>query len=151
QLLVTSSSLTEDIYKGFLKPNASPKQLLINSRLSVLIVAAVALLLALNPKDSILNLIGNAWAGFGAAFGPLVILALLQKKSTWQGALSGMIVGGITVLSWVYFDHPLSDCYEIILGFILSLLTNLLVSKFIYKPVAEIDEEFQKVDEILKK
>lgn len=151
QLLVTSSSLTEDIYKGFLKPNATPKQLLINSRLSVLIVAAVALLLALNPKDSILNLIGNAWAGFGAAFGPLVILALLQRKSTWQGALAGMLVGGITVLVWVYFDHPFKDWYEIIPGFILSLLTNLIVSKITYQPSPEIDKEFDQVEKALKK
>jgi SSS family solute:Na+ symporter len=67
QLLVTSSSLTEDIYKAFLNKNATPKQLLLTSRLSVLLVAVVAVLLSLNPKDSILNLVGNAWAGFGSA------------------------------------------------------------------------------------
>lgn len=150
QLLVTSSSLTEDIYKGFLNPNASAKQLLINSRVSVLVVAAVALLLALNPRDSILNLVGNAWAGFGSAFGPMVLLALLNKKSTWQGALSGMIVGGLTVLLWISFDHALSDWYEIIPGFILSLLTNLIISKLTYKPVPQINQEFEQVKQALK-
>jgi SSS family solute:Na+ symporter len=59
-------------------------------------------------------LVGNAWAGFGSAFGPLVLLSLLNKKSTWQGAFAGMLVGGVTVLMWVYFDHPFKDWYEMI-------------------------------------
>ena len=101
QLLVTSSSLTEDIYKAFLNKNATPKQLLLTSRLSVLLVAVVAVLLSLNPKDSILNLVGNAWAGFGSAFGPLILLSLLWKKQR-QGGLAGMLVGGITVLAGIY-------------------------------------------------
>jgi len=133
QLLVTSSSLTEDIYKTFLHQQATPKQLLIASRISVLLVALIAMLLALTPKDTILNLVGNAWAGFGAAFGPLVLIALLHKKSTWQGALAGMLVGGITVLAWVYLPHAYKAVYEIIPGFILALTTNLLVSKITYK------------------
>lgn len=150
QLLVTSSSLTEDIYKAFIRPKASPKQLLIASRVSVLIVAVVALLLSLQPKDSILNLVGNAWAGFGAAFGPLVLLALMHKKSTWQGAFSGMLVGGLTVLLWIYLDHPFKDWYEIIPGFGLSMLTNLVVSKLTYQPNEEIETEFDQVEEITK-
>ncbi len=150
QLLVTSSSLTEDIYKGFINPKASAKQLLINSRLSVLVVAVVALLLALSPKDNILDLVGNAWAGFGSAFGPLVLLALLRKKSTWQGALAGMLVGGFTVLLWVYINHPFKDWYEMIPGFTLSLLTNLIVSKITYKPNLELEKEFKEVEGILK-
>lgn len=133
QLLVTSSSLTEDIYKTFLHQQATPKQLLIASRISVLLVALIAMLLALTPKDTILNLVGNAWAGFGAAFGPLVLIALLHKKSTWQGAMAGMLVGGITVLAWVYLPHAYKAVYEIIPGFILALTTNLLVSKITYK------------------
>src|SRR5690606_37318457 len=100
QLLVTASSLTEDIYRALLKPKASQKSFLIASRVSVLIVAAVALLLSLHPSDSILNLVGNAWAGFGATFGPLVLLSLLYKKSSKAGALSGMLVGGLRVLVW---------------------------------------------------
>ena len=102
QLLVTSSSLTEDIYKAFLNKKASPKQLLTASRLSVLIVAVIAVLLSLTPKDSILNLVGNAWAGFGSAFGPVIVFSLFWKKTSWQGALAGMLTGGIVVLAWVY-------------------------------------------------
>ncbi|HRO72300.1 MAG TPA: sodium/solute symporter, partial [Saprospiraceae bacterium] len=150
QLLVTSSSLTEDIYKAFIRPDASPKTLLIASRLSVLIVAFIAISLSLTPRDSILNLVGNAWAGFGAAFGPLILLSLLYKKSSMQGALSGMLVGGLTVLFWVYTDHPFKAWYELIPGFILSFLTHILVSMFTYKPNKTIESEFESVDTILK-
>lgn len=150
QLLVTSSSLTEDIYKAFINKKASSKRMLLVSRLSVLIVAAASLALAINPRDSILGLVGNAWAGFGAAFGPLVLLALLQKKSSWQGAFFGMLVGGITVIIWVYFDHPYKDWFEIIPGFFLSLITNLIVSKFTYKPDPEVEKEFKEMEELVK-
>lgn len=150
QLLVTSSSLTEDIYKAFVNKKATPGQLLKASRLSVLIVAVIAVLLSLDPKDSILNLVGNAWAGFGSAFGPLIVLSLLWKKTTWQGALVGMLVGGTTVLFWVYLDHPFKDWYEIIPGFISSLLSIIVVSLFTYKPNAVIEKEFDEVDEIIK-
>lgn len=150
QLLVTSSSLTEDVYKSFLNRNASQKRLLLVSRLSVLVVAAIAIALAITPKGTILNLVGNAWAGFGAAFGPLVLVALLMRKSTWQGALSGMLVGGITVICWIYFDHPYKAMYEIIPGFTFALVTNMLVSKLTYRPNVEIESEFQQVEKLLK-
>jgi SSS family solute:Na+ symporter len=150
QLLVTSSSMTEDIYKAFFNKTASPKRMLLVSRLSVLIVAIIALLLSLNPKDSILNLVGNAWAGFGAAFGPLIILSLLWKKTTATAGLLGMLVGGATVLLWVYIPHDYKSVYEIIPGFILSFLTIVIVS-FLSKPVdASILEEFDQVTKILK-
>jgi SSS family solute:Na+ symporter len=148
QLLVTSSSLTEDIYKAFIQPKADSKKLLLVSRISVLLVAAIALLLSLTPRDSILNLVGNAWAGFGAAFGPLVLLSLLYKKSTMQGALAGMLVGGFTVLAWVYFDHPLKNWYELLPGFVFSFITNLVVSRFTYQYNEEIDKEFEEVEKI---
>ncbi|HXJ97358.1 MAG TPA: hypothetical protein VNJ50_00800, partial [Gelidibacter sp.] len=148
QLLVTSSSLTEDIYKAFIKPKATPKNLLVASRVSVLVVAVIALALSLQPRDSILNLVGNAWAGFGAAFGPLILLSLLYKKSSKAGALAGMLVGGFTVLIWIYFDHPFKDWYELIPGFVLSFITHVVVSKLTYKPDAVIDAEFDNVDDI---
>lgn len=150
QLLVTSSSMTEDIYKAFFNKTASPKRMLLVSRLSVLIVAIIALLLSLDPKDSILNLVGNAWAGFGAAFGPLIILSLLWKKTTATAGLLGMLVGGATVLLWVYIHHDYKSVYEIIPGFILSFLTIVIVS-FFSKPVDPvIVEEFDQVTKILK-
>ena len=150
QLLVTSSSMTEDIFKTFFKKQATPKAMLLMSRVSVLFVAALAFILSLYPKDSILGLVGNAWAGFGAAFGPLIILSLTWKKITAKGALLGMIVGGLTVLLWIYLPHPFKDLYEIIPGFILSMATTILVS-LIDKPVSkEITEEFDKMEKIVK-
>ena len=150
QLLVTSSSLVEDIYKAFINREASNSNLLLVSRLSVLIVAGIAIMVSLTPHDSILNLVGNAWAGFGAAFGPLILLSLLYKKSTVQGALSGMITGGITVLAWIYFDHSFKDWYELIPGFGLSMIVHIFVSKLTYKPNDVIEQEFEKMEALLK-
>lgn len=115
----------------------------------MLIVAGVALLLSLNPKDSILNLVGNAWAGFGSAFGPLIVLSLLSRKTTWQGALAGMLTGGITVLLWVYLDHPYKDWYEMIPGFLSSLVCNLIVSQLTYKKNPVIEAEFEQVEKMI--
>jgi len=136
QLLVTSSSLTGDFYQAFLNKEASEKQLVRVGRLSVLLVALVAIFLAYNRDSSILSLVSNAWAGFGAAFGPVVILSLYWKGMNRTGALSGMIVGALTVLIWIYAPITIngqalsSVMYEIVPGFILSLLTIYTVSHF---------------------
>ncbi|TDQ81211.1 sodium/proline symporter PutP [Sphingobacterium yanglingense] len=150
QLLVTSSSMTEDIYKAFFNKNASAKNMLLMSRLSVLIVAIVALLLSLNPQDSILNLVGNAWAGFGAAFGPLIVLSLLWKRTTALAGLLGMLVGGVVVLLWVYVPHDYKAVYEIIPGFLLSFLTIVAVSLFDKPVTKEVQEEFDQVKTIVQ-
>ena len=150
QLLVTSSSLTEDIYKAFLNKKATSKQLLTASRLSVLIVAVIAVLLSLTPKDSILNLVGNAWAGFGSAFGPVIVFSLFWQKTSWQGALAGMLTGGIVVLSWVYINHDYKDWYEMIPGFISSVISIYVVSLLTQKPNQEIDKEFDEMKAVLK-
>lgn len=150
QLLVTSSSMTEDIYKAFIKKDANSKQLLLISRISVLIVAIIAFVLSLTPKDSILNLVGNAWAGFAAAFGPLIILSLFWKKTTTQGALMGMILGAITVLGWEYIPHDFKEMYEIIPGFVISFISTVIVSLLTSNTTnIEIDEEFDKMEEII--
>lgn len=148
QLLVTSSSMTEDIYRTFFNAHANPKNTLLMSRISVLVVAAIAIVLALDPRESILDLVGTAWAGFGAAFGPLIILSLTWKRITAAGALSGMVVGGATVLLWVYVPHGFKDLYEIIPGFLFSLLTTVIVS-LMTKPVSEeIKHEFETVQQM---
>ncbi|HEY4540099.1 MAG TPA: sodium/proline symporter PutP, partial [Faecalibacter sp.] len=151
QLLVTSSSLTEDIYKAFLHKKATSKQLLMVSRISVLLVAIISLMLSISPKDSILNLVGNAWAGFGAAFGPLILLSLLWKKTTWQGALVGMIVGASVVLIWVYADHSYKDWYELLPGFVCSFVSIILVSLLTQKENKAITYEFEQVNKLIKK
>lgn len=150
QLLVTSSSMTEDIFKTFFPKYATPKNMLLMSRASVLIVAIIALLLSLTPKDSILNLVGNAWAGFGSAFGPLILLSLLWKRTTAIAGLLGMIVGGGTVLAWVYIPHDYKEMYEMIPGFILSFITIIIVS-LLSKPVdASIETEFDAMAKEIK-
>lgn len=150
QLLVTSSSMTEDFYKAFFRRNASQKELLTISRLSVFVVAVVSLLLSLSPKDTILDLVGHAWAGFGSAFGPLVLQSLLWRGTTRNGAIAGMLVGGLTVLLWTYLDHPYQEMYSMIPGFILSFLSIVVVSKLTPAPSEEVLTEFEAVRKELK-
>ena len=150
QLLVTSSSITEDIFKNFFPKLATSKNMLLMSRASVLIVAVIALLLSLTPKDSILNLVGNAWAGFGSAFGPLIILSLLWKRTTAFAGLLGMIVGGAVVLLWVYVPHDYKDVYEMIPGFILSFITIVAVSLMSKAVDPAIEAEFEQMKQDIK-
>lgn len=145
QLLVTSSSLTKDFYTAFLRKDASEKESLIVSRLSVIFVAIIAFLLSLTPNDSILNLVGHAWAGFGSAFGPVMILSLLWKRTTTRGAIAGMVTGGLTVLLWIYLDHSWKDVYAMIPGFGLSLIATIVFSLMGPPPSKKIQQEFDEV------
>jgi len=135
QLLVTSSSLTGDFYQTFLNKDASDKQLVRVGRISVFMVALVAVFLAYDRDSSILSLVSNAWAGFGAAFGPVVILSLYWKKMTRNGALAGMLIGAATVLFWIYAPLTIqgqalgSYIYEIVPGFILCTIAIIVVSR----------------------
>ena len=98
--MVCSSALTEDFYKAFLRKGASQLELVWVGRAMVLLVAVIAIWLASNPENRVLGLVSYAWAGFGAAFGPLVLFSLLWKRMTRNGALAGMIVGAATVILW---------------------------------------------------
>jgi SSS family solute:Na+ symporter/sodium/proline symporter len=134
QLLVSSSSLTEDFYRIYLRRDASQQELVTVGRISVLVVALVAIFLAYNPETTILGLVANAWAGFGAAFGPIMILALTWKRLTRNGALSGIVAGAATVLFFIYAPvlgdgKTLSSLiYEIVPGFIACAAAAILVS-----------------------
>lgn len=147
QLLVTSSSLTSDFYQAFLRRNASDTELVVAGRLSVVVVAAVAIYLAYDRDSTILTLVSNAWAGFGAAFGPLVLFSLFKRDMTRRAALGGMVVGAVTVLFWIYSPFtidgkPLAEwMYEIIPGFVLSCLTIIILSKF-GNPREGVEENF---------
>lgn len=155
QLLVTSSSLTEDFYKAFLRRDASDTELVIAGRISVVVVAAVAIYLAYDRDSTILTLVSNAWAGFGAAFGPLVLFSLFKRQMTRRAALGGMIVGAVTVLFWIYFPveiqgQRLSDwMYEIVPGFILSTLTIIVLSRT-NEPRDGVTEMFDQFDRKMK-
>lgn len=134
QLLVSSSSITEDVYYAFIRKKASQKERVIVARLSVVGVAFVALFLAQDRSNSVLSLVGNAWAGFGAAFGPLILISLYWDKMTKNGAIAGIVCGGLTTILWsntnvsLGFGLSTSDVYELIPGFLVSTLAILLVS-----------------------
>ena len=127
QLLVSSSALTEDFYKAFLRKDASQTELVWVGRAMVLLIALVAIGIASNPDSKVLGLVSYAWAGFGAAFGPVVILSLVWKGMTRNGALAGMVVGAVTVVVWKNFIGL--GLYEIIPGFILATLAIFVFSK----------------------
>ena len=141
QLLVTASAVSKDFYHTFIRQNASERELIYVSRFTVLIVAACAIYLAMNPNSYILTMVAYAWAGFGAAFGPTILLSLYWKRMTKNGALAGILVGGLTVLIWKQFGW--FGIYEIVPGFIFSLIAIYVVSKLGKEPSEEIQEEFE--------
>ena len=143
QLIVCSSALVEDLYKVIKKDPPAEKTLVLLGRLCVLAVAIIAMILALTPNDSILGLVGFAWAGFGAAFGPIVLLSLFWRKLSNWGALAGMIVGTVTVFVWGNISvGGIFDLYELLPGFVFALIAAVVVSLFTFKPNAEVEREF---------
>jgi sodium/proline symporter len=130
QLLVASSAFAQDFYGSLFRPTASQRELLWAGRWSVLAIAALAFTLGLDPESKVLALVAWAWAGFGAAFGPAVVLSLYWSGMTRAGALAGILVGGVTVLLWkrVASLGGVFEIYELVPGFVLSALAILIVS-----------------------
>ncbi|WP_110666162.1 sodium/proline symporter PutP [Salinicola halophilus] len=134
QLLVASSSLTEDFYRLFLRKQATEKETVRVGRLSVVAVGIVAAIIASDPGSQVLGLVSNAWAGFGAAFGPLILLSLMWSRTNGTGAIAGMVVGALTVIVWIALGWNASflggpGVYEIIPGFIAALIAIIVVSR----------------------
>jgi sodium/proline symporter len=129
QLLVSSSIFTGDLYRLLFRQQASETELVIVGRLAVLSIAIVAFLLAMDSESRVLDLVSYAWAGFGAAFGPVVLLSLYWRGMNRWGALAGILSGGLTVLVWKPLQGGLFDLYEIIPGFVISFITVILMSK----------------------
>lgn len=150
QLIVTSSALVEDIYKALFNKTASDKHYVFVGRMAVLVVSIVAGILAWNPDNSVLNLVSFAWAGFGAAFGPIILLSLYWRKLTNYGAISGMITGAVTAFIWGKVEVLTSALYEIVPGFIVCLLVAVVVSLMTYKRNQDIEDEFNSMEKILK-
>ncbi|MEQ4673533.1 sodium/proline symporter PutP [Providencia vermicola] len=144
QLLVCASALTEDLYKPFIRKTASQKELVWVGRFMVLLVAAIAIYIARDPNNKVLGLVSNAWAGFGAAFGPVVLMSVLWKRMTRTGALAGMLVGAITVLVWMQYKW--FALYEIIPGFIFATIAIVVVSLMTKAPSAEAQERFEQAE-----
>jgi sodium/proline symporter len=144
QLLVCSSALTEDLYRSFLRRDASQKELVNVGRLSVLGVALIATLLATDPESGVLDLVAYAWAGFGAAFGPVIILSLFWRRMTRNGAAAGLIVGAVTVVVWKQLEGGIFDLYEIVPGFILCAIAVIVVSRLEPQPGGLVAEDFDR-------
>ncbi|WP_209010617.1 sodium/proline symporter PutP [Anaerovorax sp. IOR16] len=149
QLLVTASSVSSDLYSLISKKKMDEMTMVWMSRFTVIVVAAIAILLALNPNSSVFGLVSCAWGGFGAAFGPLILFSLFWRRMTVQGAIAGMIAGGITDLLWYYLKNiaqigGMFNIYEIIPGFIIASLCIVVVS-LCTTPNEEVLAEFDSV------
>ncbi len=144
QLLVSSSALAEDFYKALFRREASQSELVWVGRLAVVAIAIVATALAFDPDSKVLELVSYAWAGFGAAFGPALILSLYWKRMTRLGAVAGIVVGGATVVIWGNMSGGILDLYEIIPGFILATIAIVVVSLVTPEPSREIQAGFDK-------
>lgn len=152
QLLVCSSALTEDFYKAFLRNKASQNELVWVGRFMVLLIAIIAILLASNPDNRVLGLVSYAWAGFGAAFGPVVLLSVVWSGMTRNGALAGMLIGAATVIIWK--QYAWFGLYEIIPGFIFATIGIFVFSMVGSRPTEKMlsrfntaEKEFQSVKE----
>ena len=156
QLLVTASSVSEDMYKGVIKKDASEKNALLVGRIAVVVTAVIAFVIAINPESSVMKLVSDAWAGFGAAFGPAILLSLFWKRFNLTGAVSGMITGFLTIIIWDYIPFfeegatigAKTGVYSLVIGFALALIVSIVVTLVTKAPSKEITKEFEKVSKV---
>ena len=148
QLLAASSSVSQNLLHDFFGIELSQKGSIYAARLTVVIISIVSVIIAWNPDNSVFNIVSFAWAGFGASFGPVMLFALFWKRSNRNGALAGMIVGGIMVFVWKYLIAPLGgiwSIYELLPAFICSSITIIIVSLLTAPPSQEIMDEFESI------
>ncbi|MCX7842925.1 MAG: sodium/proline symporter PutP [Clostridia bacterium] len=148
QLLVTSSAISTNFYKGLIRKNASEKEMMWVGRLTVITVAIVAAFIARDPNSSIFSLVKYAWAGFGATFGPVILFSLFWKRTTRNGALAGMLCGGVLVILWKEVVSKLGGIfamYEMVPAFLFSTLAIIVVSLLDKEPSKEIQQEFDSI------
>ena len=138
-----SAAVARDLYQPFFHKNASEKELIIISRVTVLLISLCSIYLASDPNSYIFSIVSYAWAGFGACFGPVVLLSLYWRRMTLKGTYAGIIVGGITVLIWKQFNW--FGLYELIPGFLFSTISIILISLMDEKPSQTILDNFNKV------
>ncbi len=128
QLLVSSSVISEDFYRVFVRSKASEKELLLVSRIAVVVIALLALVIASDRNSRVLELVSYAWAGFGAAFGPVIIFSLFWRSMTALSAVIGMVVGAVTVVVWSNLSGGLFELYEIVPGFLFASLSIVFIN-----------------------
>jgi len=144
QLLVCSSTLTEDLYRKVLRRDAGQRRIVLVGRICVIAVSTVALFLALHPNDTILGIVAYAWGGFGAAFGPLVLFSLFSRRTTWWAALVGMITGTIVLITWRQLGLS-TMMYELVPGFVANSVTILMVNRVVQQNDATVLRQFDEV------
>ncbi len=148
QLLAASSSVSQDLMQDFFGIKLSETATMIAARTTVVGIALVALILAWNPDSSVFRVVSFAWAGFGAAFGPAMLLALFDRRSTRQGALAGMIAGGAMIFIWKFAIAPMGGAwaiYELLPAFLIALVVNLVVSRLTPEPEKEVLSAYDEV------
>lgn len=148
QLLVTASAITNDLYGVLTKKKVDDKKMLMLSRLAIAVVAVIAYVIALDPNNTVMALVSNAWAGFGAAFGPAMILSLFWKRMTMNGALAGMISGAVIVMLWNKFLAASTGIYELVPAFFISLALIVIVSLIDKAPSQKVLDEFERVNQV---
>lgn len=150
QLLAAASSISENLVQESFKIKLSPKKSILLARISVVVISLVAIFLAGNPESSVFRIVSFAWAGFGAAFGPVVLCALFWKRTNKYGAISGMLAGGATVFIWKFlvrtnFAGTVLDIYELLPAFIIGLAVIIIVSLLTKAPDKEITDKFEEI------
>lgn len=159
QLLVSASAFSNDLYKVLIRKKAGNKELIFISRLTVAVVAIIAAIMASNTESEffkvVMKMVSFAWGGFGAAFGPLILLALFWKRINLPGAVSGMVVGALTCFVWKFYlapnfaaTYPIFNLYELAPGFLFSMVTTIVVSLLTKAPSQEIQDEFEAVKKL---
>lgn len=145
-LLIASSALSRDIFKGIVKKDATDKQVMMMSRITLLALSVFGIIIALDENSVIFTVVSFAWAGFGATFGPLMILSLFWKRTTRAGAIAGMLTGGGMVFIWKFLIKPLGGVfgiYELFPAFVLSIIAIVIVSILSSEPDKAILDEFE--------
>ncbi|MGI6142776.1 MAG: sodium:solute symporter family transporter [bacterium] len=145
-LLIAASAVSKNIYQGILKKDATDREVLLASRITLLIIALVGVIIALDENSVIFTVVSFAWAGFGATFGPIMLFSLFWKRVTRAGAIAGMITGGSMVFIWKLLIRPLGgvfDIYELLPAFLLSCIVIVITSYLTPEEGKEIQDEFE--------
>ena len=148
QLLAAASSMSQNLMVECFHVKLGEKQKVTAARLTVLVISLISMVLARDPNSSVFGIVSFAWAGFGAAFGPVVLFALFWKRTNWQGALAGMVSGGVMIFVWKYLVRPLGgawNIYELLPAFLVACVFIVAVSLATAPPDKEITDVFEEV------
>lgn len=152
QLLAASSSVSQNIFRDFLKIQMSEKKSMLVARITVLAISIIGVALASNPNSSVFEIVSFAWAGFGATFGPLMLCSLFWKRANKEGAFAGLVVGAATIFIWKYMVRPMGgiwDTYELLPAFLAALITIIVVSLLTKEPEEKVKEDFEQYQKML--